>query len=152
MNRRRLSQGLLGLLVLNAVAFVVARVVSARMAQGDDSSDEIVRLVLWNGDVVKSVASAFRLARVRVVGGGMILDLRGAALDAAGATIDVAVVAGGVTIVMPDTWRVTVDADSKMGGISASLPDDDELADDAPTLRVVVRNRAGGVSIRARSV
>jgi hypothetical protein len=79
--------------------------------------------------------------------GGVDLDLRSAVLDSEGATLAVQATMGGVQVTVPDTWRVTVDADARAGGVETSVTRPEELPDDAPTLHVHAIARMGGVMV-----
>ena len=92
---------------------------------------------------------SLRRGVVRVFCGGVDLDLRGATLDPAAATLELSPTFGGVNVTVPTEWRVLVDNRSSLGGVDAHVTPPDELPDSAPLLRVSVRARLGGVAIRA---
>ena len=97
----------------------------------------------------KAARRPFGRGGVRVCCGGVDLDLREAALDPAGATLELSATWGGVNVVVPPGWRVLVEDRSSLGGVDARVAPPDELPDDAPELRVDVTARMGGVAIKA---
>lgn len=79
--------------------------------------------------------------------GGVELDLRGARLDPAGATIDVNATMGGAQIIVPDDWLVRVDTSGFAGGAETKVTDPADLPAAAPKLRVHVTARLGGTQV-----
>jgi hypothetical protein len=78
------------------------------------------------------------------------LDLRGAALHPDGADLELEAVMGGIAVVLPTGWRVTVDQTSSGGAIDLDLPDPETLPGDAPTLRIRAVARNGGIAVGSR--
>jgi Domain of unknown function (DUF5668)/Cell wall-active antibiotics response 4TMS YvqF len=60
---------------------------------------------------------AFRGGKATAILGGIDLDLRGAGLAEGAAAIDLSVIMGGITVRVPRTWRVEMDARPLLGGI-----------------------------------
>ena len=131
--------------VLGAVGQLLAR----KRTVGDESSDEFELVAYVGGAQRKSTATSLRRGVVRVCCGGVDLDLREALLDPLGATLDVSATWGGVNVVVPRTWKVSVDDRSTLGGVDTRITPPEELPDGAPELRVSVNARMGGVAIKA---
>lgn len=138
------SVGLLTVGAIGGFAGAAALMRGAVTSRGDEDSDEIALVAIFNGIDLASHSAAFRGGSVLAWFGGVSLDLRDAT-PAPGASIDVRALFGGVAIRVPPTWRVEVHGAAFAGGwdSSAARPDDPE----APLLRVNVIAAMGGVSV-----
>ncbi len=151
----RLFLGLIGVMV--AVSFAVSlgsaiAAIAARrrlVSSGDETSDDLDLVAIYDGTEMASVAQRFRRGRLLAWFGGAVLDLRGATLDPAGATIDARAAWGGVTLIVPEGWRVSMHSRAIFGG-GGSLVNDDGLPADAPELDVRAFSIYGGVSVLPR--
>jgi hypothetical protein len=92
--------------------------------------------------VQESAAGLWRGGSVRALFGGVQLDLRHARLPDHGAVLDAVAVCGGIRLVVPVGWSVTVDGTPVMGGVSIV-----HEADDGPRLLVRARILCGGLRI-----
>lgn len=134
-------------IVLAVVSVAVALVVKrTHPSVGDEDSDELDLVTIFDGVDLKSRATAFRGGSWITMFGGGELDLREATLDPSGATLRVRAITGGGDIKVPDGWNVELDSKSFMGGIGAHRP---SATDDpyAPTLRIEARALMGGFGI-----
>ena len=129
--------------------WALGQVLARRRTVGDEASDEFELAAYFGGIQRRSSATSLRRGVVRVCCGGVDLDLREAALDPAGATLELWATWGGVNVVVPPGWRVLVEDRSSLGGVDARVATPDELPGDAPELRVDVTARMGGVAIKA---
>jgi hypothetical protein len=129
--------------------WALGQVLARRRTAGDEASDEFELAAYFGGVQRKSTATSLRRGVVRVCCGGVDLDLREAALDPAGATLELSATWGGVNVVVPPGWRVLIEDRSSLGGVDVRVPPPEELPDDAPELRVDASARMGGVAIRA---
>jgi len=142
---------------LKALAVLVVGLIAARLAalviakqldDGTEVSDEFRRVVYLNGLDFTSRAGGFRSADVGVTLGGAKIDMRGAVLHPAGASMLIENTLGGVMLQVRDDWAVTVEETIVGGGendIRVTSPD--ELPDDAPKLHLQVITRLGGTTI-----
>lgn len=100
----------------------------------DPAADEIDLVAAFDSADVASTATAFRGGRLTAAFGGGLLDLRGATLDPAGARLELRAVFGGFQVIVPATWRVSIDVVGIAGGVAdgrdhaAVLPDGPVLA------------------------
>jgi hypothetical protein len=115
-------------LVIFELGAWVGTVTSAALAKrampsrGDEESDEVALMAIFDGIDLKSRAQAFR-------GGSMFAWF------------------GGVDVKVPREWRIVATGRAFAGGVSDAVP---EPADpDAPTLVVESTAALGGISIRA---
>jgi hypothetical protein len=148
---RRLIRPVTAVLVVLGALWGIGQALARRRSTGDESSDEFELASYLGGASWTSTAASFRRGVVRVVCGGVDLDLRQAVVDPGGATLELSPTFGGVNVTVPAEWRVLVEDRSTFGGIDAHVTPPDELPDGAPLLRVSVRASLGGVAIRAGS-
>jgi hypothetical protein len=105
---------------------------ASAVAQDPDADD--VDLVATSSELdFRSTSSAFRGGSVTTWFGGGVLDLRGATLDPAGATLRVNALFGGGNLVVPEGWNVETRI-TGLGGVGDGRPKIGRPAD-APTLR-----------------
>lgn len=75
-------------------------------------------LVVQGGAELEPGGDEIGDAVVSVMMGGLTLDLRDAQLTRRPATLEILTVMGGVELVVPAEWRVRVDVDTMMGGVT----------------------------------
>lgn len=103
---------LIGIVVALFVAAAAAGAIAARGARErlvrreDPEADEVALVAIFAPLQFRSRAGAFRGGTVDCWYGGGTIDLRGATLDSAGATLRVRAIFGGGQVVVPDDWRV----------------------------------------------
>ena len=146
MRLARLGMKVVGVMV---ALWAGGQALARRRTAGDETSDEFELAAYFGGAQRRSTATSLRRGIVRAFCGGVDLDLREALLDPLGATLDVSATWGGVNVLVPRTWMVSVNDRSTLGGVDARVTPPEELPDDAPELRVSVNARMGGVAIKA---
>lgn len=146
---RQLVRPVTAVLVVLGALWALGQALARRRAVGDESSDEFELASYLGGASWTSTATSLRRGVVRVCCGGVDLDLRPAALDPSGATLELSVTWGGVNVTVPGAWRVLVENRSTLGGVDVRVTPPDQLPDDAPLLHVSASARLGGVAIRA---
>lgn len=128
---------------------IAAAVVKNRMliaSKGEPEDDELDLVAIYEPRNLTSSATALRRASVTAWYGGGTLDLRGATLDPAGATLTLRAIFGGYRLVIPATWRVELDTVGVFGGIGDGRQKD--LVDaEGPVLRIEGFAVFGGVGI-----
>lgn len=129
-----------------AAASFVKRAVPSR---GDEESDEVALVGVFNGVALKSRANAFRGGSMFSWYGGIAVDLRDAQLAAGGAHLDVHSLFGGNAIRVPAGWRIESNVKALGGGVAigARGPDDP----DAPTLTLNGLAAFGGIAVGAKA-
>ena len=78
--------------------------------------------------------------------GGHDVDLRGATLDPAGATLNLVTMYGGTQVAVPEGWRVRANVRSIFGGTQVDI-EDAHLPADAPLLELRGFAVFGGVRV-----
>lgn len=103
-------------LLLAMGAAFVAKLVLESNAEAE--TEEIDLVAIFEGRHLLSTADPFRGGKVVVAFGGALLDLRHATPAPPGIVLDLAVVMGGVSLVVPEGWRVKWEGDIYGGGLS----------------------------------
>jgi hypothetical protein len=117
-------------------------------SRGDEDSDELALVAVFNGIDLKSRAKAFRGGSMLAWFGGIAVDLREAELTP-GARLRVHTLFGGIAIRTPPTWRVDSSVKVLFGGVDARTPARDDP--EAPVLTLEGMAVLGGVAIGAKA-
>jgi len=124
-----------GLIAASIAAAIAAQAAKQRIVPLEVPDGDEVRLAAIFGPLFfRSTARSFRGGTLDCWYGGGVVDLRDAALDPAGARLEVKAIFGGAQILVPETWRVTTQI-AGIGGIGDNRPKA-EPAVDAPELRI----------------
>lgn len=111
-------------------------------------TEEIDMVSIFGGTELVSTAQPFYGGRVLNMFAGTVIDLRRATLAPTGAQLDLNVVFGGVSLVVPEGWRVRFDVKTVMGGVSDNTR---TTADpDVPTVTVTGFAVFGGIDARTK--
>lgn len=148
---RKILKALVIIALVNAVATAIGRLISRQNSSGDEESADFRRMVMFGGEEFKSKAVAFRSGAVTVRGGGISVDLRDAGLDPDGAELDLDVRGGGALVLVPESWRVTVEQEAAMGGVETDVTPPDSLPEGSPHLTVHASAKGGGIAIKSRT-
>jgi hypothetical protein len=144
---KRLLQTYLALLLGASLAALFAKF--ALQSKGDPSSEEIDLVSIYGGVHLVSEATPFYGGRSLTVFAGTLLDLRKAQPAPDGIHLDITVIMGGLSLIVPPGWRVRNDADVLAGGFEdLTQPSGEE---DAPVLRLTGRVVFGGLQVTTRS-
>lgn len=134
------------LLLLVGVA-VLAGLRTLHTADHHDTDDIGVPVALFGGTKVRSRAEHLTRASVSAVFGGAVLDLRDAHIDDE-ASVDAFALFGGVEILVPRGWRVSMGGLPFFGGYDDNTERETANALDAPVLKVNATALLGGVEVR----
>jgi hypothetical protein len=130
--------------VIGAVAY--AKIMGRAPVTPEPDADEIDLVVTFGPMEFASTAASFRGGSVTTWFGGGTLDLRGARLDPAGATLRTNTLFGGGNLVVPDDWRVETKILPIFGGVGDGRPDGNP-PEGGPTLRLEGVAIFGGWSV-----
>lgn len=110
-------------LALASIAGAIGAVAMKRKFEPVDAPDaDEIRVATFFGPLAyESRSTAFRGGTLECWYGGGIVDLRGATLDPAGATLNVKAIFGGAQILVPETWQVTTRV-AGIGGVGDTRP------------------------------
>jgi hypothetical protein len=119
----------------------------AAPSRGDDTSDEVALVAVFDGVELESRATAFRGGSMLAWFGGIDVDLREAQL-APGARLTVHTLFGGIAIRTPPGWRIESSVRALAGGIDARTPVPDDPG--APVLTLAGMAVFGGIAVSAK--
>ncbi len=137
------------LLELGAWAGMATAAAFAKRAlpsRGDEASDEVSLVAIFDGIELKSRAQAFRGGSMFSWFGGIAVDLSEAEL-APDAHLNVHTFLGGIAVKIPAGWRVDSDVKALAGGVAVKPPADE--SPDAPTLKLEGMALFGGIAVKA---
>jgi hypothetical protein len=115
-------------------------------SRGDESSDELALVAIFDGIDLKSNAAAFRGGSVLAWFGGVSIDLREAEL-APGARLSVNSLLGGIAIRVPPGWRIESSLHAAAGGVDVRAGTEDP---EAPVLTLDGVALLGGIAVGAK--
>jgi hypothetical protein len=133
--------------VWTGMAAAAAFAKRALPSRGDEDSDEVSLVAVFDGIDLKSRAKAFQGGSMLAWFGGIAVDLREAEL-APGARLSVQTLFGGIAVKTPPTWRVESKVKAVAGGVDARTPARDDR--DAPVLTLEGLALFGGVAVGAK--
>lgn len=131
----------------SGVAASAAVLKRALPSRGDEESDELALVAIFDGIELENGSQAFRGGSLLTWFGGIDLDLRQARL-APRARLRAHALWGGIAVRVPTEWRVESHARALAGGV-ASDPSSGEDAD-APVLVLEGFALLGGIAVSAR--
>ena len=129
---------------LTGAALFFKRAVPSR---GDEESDELALVAVFDGIDLKSRAKAFKGGSMLAWFGGIEVDLREAQL-APGAKLAVNAFFGGIDLKTPPGWRIESAAKSVAGGVDVRTPAQEDPT--APVLTLEGTAVFGGIAVRAK--
>ena len=128
-----------------AAAAFVRRALPSR---GDEESDELSLVAVFDGIDLKSRAKGFRGGSMLAWFGGIQVDFREAEL-APGARLTTHTLFGGIALQTPPGWRVESNAKVLAGGVDIRTPAQDDP--DAPVLTLDGLAIFGGIAVGAQA-
>lgn len=134
------------LLVLVGI-LIIARWGGRTIVAAND--DDVIRsTAFFGGPKLSSTSRSFHGAWLTAIFGGITLDLRDAAPAPEGASINATTFCGGVDLLVPKGWHVSVRSTPIFGGVDDKTDHEQSLPADAPTLHVDALTVLGGVDIK----
>lgn len=127
---------------------IVARWAGRTIPSGASSEDVIRATAVFGGPKLASTAQHLQGAWLTAIFGGVTLDLRGAQPAPEGASVNATVAFGGIDILVPKGWRISVRSTPIFGGVDDKTDHSEPPAPDAPTLHVDALTVFGGVDIK----
>jgi len=128
-----------------AAAAFVRRAVPSR---GDEQSDDVHLVAVFDGVTLESQAKAFIGGSMLAWFGGIEVDLREAEL-APGARLSLHTLFGGIAITTPPGWRIDSELKALAGGIETGTQAQDDP--DAPVLTLTGTALFGGIDVGAKA-
>lgn len=118
-------------------------------SNAEPETEEIDLVSIFEGQNLVSQASPFYGGKIMTMFGGVILDLRKATPAPTGIYLDLAVAMGGVSLIVPEGWRVKFDANLMAGGFSDETRTTAD--EDVPTVTLTGFVFMGGVQATTKS-
>ena len=118
-------------------------------SNAEPGTEEIDLVSIFEGQNLVSQASPFYGGKIMTMFGGVVLDLRKATPAPTGIFLDLAIAMGGLSVVVPEGWRVKFDANVMAGGFSDETRTTAE--DDVPTITITGFVVMGGVQVTTKS-
>jgi len=118
-------------------------------SNAEPTTEEIDLVSIFESQQLVSEATPFYGGKVMTMFGGVILDLRKATPAPTGIYLDLAVILGGLSIVVPEGWRVRFEGNLMAGGFSDETRTTAE--EDVPTVTVTGFALFGGVQATTKS-
>ncbi len=117
---------------------------------GTRTEDVVRSTAVFGGPKLVSTARSFHGGWLTAIFGGITLDLRGAQPAPEGASINATVAFGGIDILVPKGWRISLRTTPIFGGVEDKT-DHSARRPDAPVLHVDAVALFGGSRSSARS-
>jgi hypothetical protein len=118
-------------------------------SNAEPTTEEIDLVSIFEGQNLRSTADPFYGGKVMAMFGGVIIDLREATPAPTGVYLDVVVALGGVSLVVPEGWRVRFDGRIMLGGFQDETRTTAD--EDVPTVSVTGLVFMGGVQATTKS-
>lgn len=135
-----------GVIVLGVV--IVARRRGRGVGKDASADDVLSSTAVFGGSELASANPHLRGGSLTAIFGGITLDLRGARPAPEGASINATAVFGGIDVLVPKGWRITVRSMPVFGGLDDKTDHSVEVPPDAPELHVDAVSVFGGVSLK----
>ncbi|NLJ66868.1 MAG: cell wall-active antibiotics response protein [Clostridiales bacterium] len=110
--------------------------------------DILNHFVIFSGLENKSVSKDFKGGTATAIFGSVDLDLRDADLRPEGAFLDLTTVFGGISVKVPDRWKVSVTGTPLFGGWENKTRAPSEAIQNQPELKVRCFAMFGGIDIK----
>lgn len=118
-------------------------------SNAEPETEEIDLVSIFEGRHLASSADPFYGGKVFTMFGGALVDLRNAQPAPTGIRLEIAILMGGLSLVVPEGWRVVYDGNVYMGGWSDETKTTAD--DDAPTVTITGYVFLGGLQATTRS-
>ena len=120
----------------------------AQLPSATDDEDVVRSTAIFGGPKLVSTARHFQGAWLTAIFGGITLDLRDAVPAPGGATVNATVAFGGIDLLVPRGWRISVRSTPIFGGLDDKTDHTVAPDDDAPVLHIDAVCVFGGVDIK----
>lgn len=127
---------------------VLVRWHGSAIPAGGRQEDVVRSTAVFGGPKLACSSQQFMGAWLTAIFGGITLDLRDARPAPEGASINATVAFGGIDVLVPKGWRVSIRSTPIFGGVEDKTDHGAPLADDAPELHIDAVTVFGGVDIK----
>lgn len=129
----------------------IAAAIGAKLileSHAEPETEEIDLVAIFDGKNLVSSADPFYGGHVLAIFGGVQLDLRKVHPAPTGIRLDATVIMGGLSITVPEGWRVNYEGDVFLGGFSDQTRT--TAADDVPSVTIGGHLVLGGIQVVTR--
>jgi hypothetical protein len=149
---RRLLVGFFLANLFFALGTAAAAAITRRRLEDDappePGDNDLEVRAIFGGAEFSSQAPALRTVRAIAWFGGLELDLRGATVDPQGARLRLGSLYGGLDVVLPDDWQVTLRRIGVFGAVEGPVEPVAAAPASGPIVEISAVAVFGGVSIR----
>lgn len=149
---RRLVVGFILVNLFFALGTAAAAAITRRRLESEPppepADNDLDVNAIFDGTEFRSEARALRAVRAMAWFGGLELDLRGATVDPRGAQLRLGSLYGGLDVVIPDDWQVTVRKVGIFGGVDGPDEPARSSAEPGPAVEISAVAVFGGLSVR----
>jgi hypothetical protein len=135
-------------LIIVAGMAILARWQGRTVHAGADVDDVVRATAVFGGPKLVSTAQHFRGAWLTAFFGGITLDLRDARPAPDGATINATTAFGGIDILVPRGWRISIRSTPVFGGVDDKTDHSQPPPEGAPILHIDAVTVFGGLDIK----
>jgi len=135
-------------LLIAAGLVIVSRWGGHTIPAGTRTEDVVRSTAVFGGPKLVSTARSFHGGWLTAIFGGITLDLRGAQPAPEGASINATVAFGGIDILVPKGWRISLRTTPIFGGVEDKTDHSVTPSEDAPVLHVDAVCLFGGIEIK----
>lgn len=118
-------------------------------SNAEPGTEEIDLVSIFEGQHLVSEADPFYGGKIMTMFGGVLLDLRKVTPAPTGIYLDMINVMGGVSLVVPEEWRVKFDGKLMLGGFSDETRTSSD--ENVPTVTITGTVLMGGVQATTQS-
>jgi predicted membrane protein len=133
------------LLILAGIYFIFW--IGRRPGPATSSTDFVQHFAIFSGLETKHTTANFRGGSVMAMFGGANIDLRDTKLSPEGALLELTAAFGGITVFVPEGWKLDISGLPLFGGWSNKTRNQPTAAD-APILRLRCMAFCGGIDIK----
>lgn len=134
-------------LLILAGVLIVLRWHGRTILGGAEAEDVVRSTAFFGGPKLASTSKHFRGAWLTAIFGGVTLDLRDATPAPEGASVNATTFCGGVDVIVPKGWHISVRSTPIFGGLDDKT-DHEAVPPDAPTLHIDALTVLGGVDVK----
>jgi hypothetical protein len=135
-------------LILVGLVIVVRWSGRTPIAAGASADDVVRATAVFGGQTIASTSQRFSGGWLTAVFGGVTLDLRTAQPAPEGASVNATAAFGGVDVLVPKGWRISVRSTPIFGGVDDKTDHAEQPPDDAPLLHIDAVTLFGGVDVK----
>jgi len=144
---RRVLKLVIGLIVLNALVWAVARAINESKTTSDLTADDVEFHTFWDSPTFVPRSTSLRQVKAHVVMAGATIDLREAQPADGGTVVEVTTLLGGTAVLVRRDWDVEVVEETKSSEVEVRLDSGTDIPPNSPKVTVQLRTSFGGALV-----